>query len=124
MAGDGTIDGRRREKRKESRAEAPDSARALTMSGLTRDGMAEPVSRDQNSTLEVIRSNTSSDHAPSHTDQHRGGHTLPSSRAFLVLVPTAARPTAKYGRLSAAAWLDVERHDSESSVFSISWGSS
>ena len=95
MAGDGTIVGRRRKKRKESRAEAPDSARALRMRGLTRDGMVESVSRDQNSTLEVIRSNTLSDHAPSHTDQHRGGHTLPSSRAFSCACTYRCEPHGK-----------------------------
>ena len=37
----------RRGKREKSREEAPDSAGVLRMSRMTRDGTAEPVSRDQ-----------------------------------------------------------------------------
>ena len=41
------IDGRRRGNREESREYAPDSARVWKINRLTRDGAAEPVSRDQ-----------------------------------------------------------------------------
>ena len=47
MACGGFINGRRRGTREESRKQAPDSASSLEMNRLTRDGTAEPVSRDQ-----------------------------------------------------------------------------
>ena len=47
MAYGGFINGRPRGTREESRKKAPDSASSMEMSRLTRDGTAEPVSRDQ-----------------------------------------------------------------------------